>query len=307
LTGTAKSRGPEEPLLLREGLWALQVSLAACSAYLLYAAGAALLFAPSVPEAAVPVEEPPAARGRPLADYDVIATRNLFHTLELAPGTAAAEAVTEEIAESQLDVRLLGTIAGGPGQKSYAAVQDNAQLRTQVGVDDLISGARVVRIERDRIILDNQGRLEEVTFPDESSATFASAPAARPALVPRAPNRPPPAESLSQRLRRMAQQAQPEPPAASPLGSLLDQMRMLPSYDVQGGLEGLKVSWVQEGSPVATSGVQVGDLITGMNGVAITSPAEGLRTLRELAPDAPIAIDLSRGGSPVSIVLQATP
>ncbi len=291
--------------MLRQGLWALQVSLAACSAYLVYAAGAALLFSPSVPEAAVPRDEPPAVRARPLAEYDVIASRNLFNTLEVA--AAAPEETVEQIAESQLDVRLLGTLVGGAGQPSLAAVQDNAQLHSQVGVNDLISGARVVRIERDRIILDNQGRLEEITFPEKGAAGLGGIPAARAGLAQRAPGAAQrPAESLSDRLRRMTQQAQPTPPSATAMG-VLDQLRMLPSYDVKGGLEGLKVSWVQEGSPIAQSGIQVGDLITLVNGTPVTTPAAGLQMFRELAPRTPIAVEVRRGGSAVPLLLQANP
>jgi type II secretion system protein C len=305
LLAFAIARESGELCLLRQGLWALQVSLAACSAYLLYAIGAALLFSPAVPAAAVPGDEPPAARTRPLAEYDVIATRNLFDTLELAPGETAAE-VVEEIVESQLDVRLIGTIAGGPGEESLATVQDSAQVATQVGVNDVVSGARVVRIERDRIILDNRGRLEEITFPEDAGAVPLPAPMRAQSLA-RAPGRPQaPAQSLAERLRRMTQQAEAAVPPAQAVG-LLDQVRMLPSYDVAGGLEGLKVSWVQEGSPAASGGIQVGDLITELNGQRVTSPAEGLRIFRETAPGGAVAVEVLRAGSPVSLLLQAAP
>jgi type II secretion system protein C len=304
LGGFALSAEPGERYLLRQGLLALQVSLAACSAYLVYATLAALLFSPSVPEAAVPEPLAPTARSRPLADYDVITSRNLFNTTQSALAEAPLPAI-EEIAESQLAVRLLGTIVGGPGQESLAAVEDSSQVRIQVGVDDLISGARVVRIERDRIILDNQGRLEEIAFPEDGSAGVAIPPPPR-SLRPQrtTPLAARPTESLSERLRKLAQQAQPAQPAGSP-GGYLDQMRVLPSYDVQGGLEGLKVSWVQEGSPVAQSGIQVGDLITGVNGAALTSPTEGIQAFRDISPGNPIAVEAVRAGSTISLLLQA--
>lgn len=290
--------------MLRQGLLALQVSLAACSAYFVYATLAALLFSPSVPEAAVPDAAAPTARSRPLADYDVIASRNLFNTTVSATALAALPAV-EEITESQLQVRLLGTIAGGAGQPSLAAIEDSASVRNQVGVGDLISGARVVRIERDRIILDNQGRLEEITFPEDGSAALAVPPPPQSLRAHRAaPLAARPTESLSERLRKLAQQAQPSG-RPTDAGGYLDQMRVLPSYDVQGWLEGLKVSWVQEGSPVAQSGIQVGDLITGVNGEALSSPTEGIQAFRDVPRGTAIAVEAVRAGSTISLLLQA--
>lgn len=310
--------------MLRYGLLALQVALGAGCVWFTYSAVAALVTSSPAAEAPIPPADGGAPARRPLEDYAVIATRNLFDTLTTVE-IAAPE--TEAIAESTLQVKLIGTLAAGAGGVSVASIEDPSGKRIPVRTNDVLpGGAKVVRIEPTRIVIDNRGRLEEIAFPERTGTPNVPSTPANDSMLRRRPDiarqlsqRPP--QSLSDRLRRLnesvqQQQAQlaPAPGSAAPAtgaaaaaapqsGSLLDQLRMLPAYDVSGALQGLKVSWVQEGSGIATNGVQVGDLITSVNGVAITSPAEGLRAFREVAPGSTVLIDLQRNGTPVSVAV----
>ncbi len=304
--------------MLRYGLLALQVALGAGCVWFTYSAVAALLTSSPVADVSIPRAEDGAAPKRPLEEYAVIATRNLFGTLATSE-VAAPE--TETIAESTLQVKLLGTLAAGTGGVSVASIEDPSGKRMPVRVHDVLpGGAKVVRIEPTRIVIDNRGRLEEIAFPEKSAlpaapkAPLGSAADAtlrrRPGLA-RQLGQP---QSLSERLRRLNDSVQSGQPAAAPdsaaaaarpPGSLLDQVRMLPTYDVSGALQGMKVSWVQEGSGMAANGVQVGDLITSVNGIAVSSPSEGLRALREVTAGSTVQIELERNGSPVSVSVNA--
>jgi type II secretion system protein C len=314
---------PEERRLLRYGLLALQVALGAGCVWFTYSAVAALVTSSPAVEAPIPPAVGGALTKRPLEEYAVIATRNLFGTLTSVE-VAAPE--TEAIAESTLQVKLIGTLAAGAGGVSVASIEDPSGKRIPVRTNDVLpGGAKVVRIEPTRIVIDNRGRLEEITFPEKTGTPNVPSTPANDSLLRRRPglarqlSQPQP-QSLSERLRRLnesvqQQQAQPVPAPGSPPasgavaaagqqpGSLLDQVRMLPAYDVSGALQGLKVSWVQEGSGIATNGVQVGDLITSVNGVAITSPSEGLRAFREVPAGSTVLIDLQRNGAPVSVAV----
>lgn len=302
--------------MLRYALLALQVALGAGCVWFTYSAVAALVTSSPVAEAALPPPETGEVQKRPLEEYAVIATRNLFDTLT---SVEVAPTETEAIAESTLQLKLIGTLAAGAGGVSVASVEDPSGKRIPVRLNDVVpGGAKVVRIEPTRIVVDNHGRLEEIDFPEKTGPLPVVAPGAADAMLRRRPGlaHPAPApQSLSERLRRLneqvQQQAQPPAPAPAPATgavaqqrtSLLDQVRMLPAYDVSGTLQGLKVSWVQDGSGVATNGLQVGDMITSVNGVAITSPSEGLRAFREAAPGSTVLIDVQRNGAPVSVAV----
>ncbi len=309
--------------MLRYGLLALQVALGAGCVWFTYSAVAALLVSSPLDDAPIPPAESGDAPTRPLEEYAVIATRNLFDTLASVE-VAAPE--TEAIAESTLQLKLIGTLAAGAGGVSVASIEDPTGKRIPVRLNDVLpGGARVVRIEPTRIVIDNRGRLEEIAFPERTPTPNVASTPANDAILRRRPGlarslgQQAQPQSLSERLRRLNQQVQQQvqpgqPPlpgqpgvpgvtAAAPPSSLLDQLRMLPAYDVSGALQGLKVSWIQEGSGVATNGVQVGDLITSVNGTSITSPSDGLRAFREVAPGSTLLLELVRNGAPVSVAV----
>jgi glucose/arabinose dehydrogenase len=136
--------------------------LLAC-AYLLYGAAMSLIGASPVQATQLPSAEPAAtaAKGDP-GRYAVIGQRNLFQTLEAA---VPLQPVAEKLAESKLKLRLLGTTAVEPAELSVASIEDVSTRKVEaLRVGDAISGARLVRVERHRVVLDNGGKLEQISL-----------------------------------------------------------------------------------------------------------------------------------------------
>jgi type II secretory pathway component PulC len=154
--------------VLAQGLRAIQVTLLAACAYLLYLSLSSLVGATPIPETSLPNLDPPTAAAKDFPRYQVIAERNLFQTPEIA---TAAVVVEEQLEESKLKLRLVGTTAGVPASLSVATVEDVGKNKIDsLRVEDMISGARVVRIERKRVVLDNRGQLEQLSLDEKARA-----------------------------------------------------------------------------------------------------------------------------------------
>lgn len=293
----------------------MQVALGVACLLLLYTAFEPLVWARPIPEVRVPPAASLEEEDLSFDRFTVIGKRNLFGTLEFAP-LPIEEDEEEEIAESQLRVKLLGTVVTDPPVYSSAMVEnETTREHLVVRVEDLVAGARVTRIERGRIVVENRGELEAIVLDTESdrgesaatarAATAAERRRARIAARRTRARQPQPqgSTSLTERVRelgRRAREAQEQQPPR-PADPILGQARMLPSYAEDGRLEGLKVSSIRAGSALETAGLEDGDIIQAVNGTEISSPTQGLRMLRNLGKDDRFNIEVDRGGEPVNL------
>jgi general secretion pathway protein C len=234
----------------------------------------AAVLAPASAEAGPPAgtAPPPAATGP--ADRQIILARNLFNVSTLNPEPLAAE--DESYQKTKLPLRLLGTAAAQDTALSWAAVEDlETKQHLVVRIDQEIKGgARVVRIERRRIVLQNGAQLEELALEGETPAepSVARASARRP---------PPPRPSARGNLERLADnrfavnRGELQNLATNP-SALFSQARILPKYEA-GQMIGVQVSGIKPGSWFEQAGIRDGETITAVNGAAIG--ADGAPTL----------------------------
>lgn len=285
--------------MLRYGLRAFYITLAAGCIYFLYSTVSGFLGAPEVREVRIPAIEPAPRSKVDFARYAIVGERNLFKSREVA--LPPPPPPKEELEESKLRYRLLGTIAGTRPGLSIATLQDEStKERFHVRVDDPIGDApnvTVARIERMKLVINNKGRLEAITMEEPESTTKPSRASPRKRAKPRTsrarrPRGRPAANSQRERLlsrvrgmtdkSRGAKQSRPQPRAArkpdkkasNDVKNLLDQVRFAPSYDDDGELAGVQVTEVLPGTPLEQSGLQSGDVIVSINGVPINGPSD---------------------------------
>ena len=214
------------------------------------------------------VAAPPAPAARSAADRQVILRRNLFNVSTLvASGPAASE--QEQLEATKLPLKLLGTAASPDPKRSWAAVEDlESRKHLVVRVDDrLREQARVARIERRRIVLENGTRREELALEDEQGPPGARRPASAAAV------------------QRTGQDSYAVPRseidgAARNPAALFSQARILPKYE-SGAMVGVQLNAIKPGSLFEQIGIQSGDTITQLNGVRIDSPEQSAALLRE--------------------------
>jgi len=170
-------------------------------------------------------------------------------------------------AASPLPWRLLGTLRSREGA-SFAAVECVTKSVTlQVG--DVRDGVEVVEIEQQTLIVRRLGRLERI--------------GSRPGVGGGALS---PARSLSREVvERML--ANPQ--------LLMQEVQLLPA--VAGGkLSGFRARWVKEGSVVAGLGLQAGDVLIKVNGVALDNLERTFGLLPLLATTRRFEVELERNG-----------
>lgn len=242
------------------------------------------LAATPTPPAVAAAASPVAARG--WSDRQVILQRNLFQVSTLLPeepdAAAEAAALEEQLEATRLPLRLLGTVASSLPGEAWAAIE-NTQNRQQLVVrqdDSLLDKATVVRIERRRIVIQNGARREELAL-DEDTAGAGMLPIRASASPPE-----PGVGDLRERVQRLSennfqvqrddvQQAMRNP------AELFSQARILPKYE-NGQMVGVQLNSIQPGSLFEQIGIQNGDVITGVNGIVVSSPQDSAALLKEL-------------------------
>ena len=258
---------------------------------------------------------------RSFADRQVILDRKLFDVSTLVPSAPAPDE-QEELEATRLPLRLLGTAASSRPELSWAAVEDQDQRKeVVVKLGDALAGqAKVVGIERRRIILDNRGQREELAL--EEDAGEAPNPRSARARSMRRPNRPSrsaarPARRANNpagdaRVRRLAEnrfQVNREDVvelAGRNPAEIFSSARILPKYD-GGQMVGIQLNNVKQGSLFQEIGIQDGDTITQFNGIQIDSPQGSAEVLRELTQAERFEVTVtSADGKPRTLTYEVT-
>ena len=215
-------------------------------------------------------------------DRKIILDRNLFNVSVLAPTPVAQP--EEDLEETKLPLKLLGTVAGAP-EFSWAAVQDlqeGKHVVVRVG-GQLQDRAEVERIERRCIVLQNGPRREKLCLEDDDT------PVRRTAANRRATRKRPkrPDSNVQRRIQRLADERITLPrsgveEAARNPASIFSQARILPKYE-DGAMVGVQVNSIKPGSMLEDIGLHNGDTISEFNGIQIESPEDSTEVLKELA------------------------
>jgi len=262
--------------------------------------------AASAPEPG-PVSAPHA--GGPPASWEsrqVILQRNLFKVSTLLPAAPEPVPEDESYAATKLKLTLLGTVAAGDPESSWAAVEDQeARDQIVVRVGDTIQGkAQVERIDRRRIVLRNQGRLEELALSDTDepaparsnrSARSARRPQRRGASLEDArENLAKRREELQEQRRKRREERAAAAQANTGTASLFSQARIVPRYE-DGEIVGMRLDSIKPGSVFENLGIVNGDTITELNGIPIVGPEQSVQALQQFADGDPV--DLKVKGS----------
>lgn len=233
---------------------------------------------PPPPETATEQRAPAPTRDRTWSNRQIILTRNLFNSSTLDP-PPPPEDVTEDIEESKLPLTLLGTFASTDPTLARAAIEQTGQRETfVVGVGDEVADgkATVVRIERRRVVLSENGALRELTLEDPEARVV------RTARAPRRPARRPRSVPEVRDLGgdRFAVSREDVEDALRNPTNLLTQARILPKFE-DGQMVGLQVSGIKEGSLFEDFGFEEGDVITEFAGLPIDNPNDGVKILQK--------------------------
>jgi general secretion pathway protein C len=245
----------------------------------------AALMTPEPTVAAAVASAPPETGQRSWSEREVILQRNLFNASLIAPPVAPLGDEPEDLEATRLPLRLLGTLAATRPELSWAAIEDLKKRDTLIvrNRDPVADGAEVVRIERRRVVLLENGEHRELTLDeDENDGDKARVTRQR----ARRPRRQAPRDTAA-RVRALARDRFEVPredvqAAVRNPASIFSQAQIQPEYE-DGAMIGMRVNAIKPGSLFEEVGIQNGAIILELNGIAIDSPEASGQILSEFA------------------------
>lgn len=221
-------------------------------------------------------------------DRKPILDRNLFGA-QIA-GAFEPEPEPEDLQATRLPVRLVATQVHSVRENSKAAISDKSGRAEEVVYEgdflDKHPQARLVRIERGRVILQNQGRREELLLAEvkggrQPKRTDRKRRSRRSAAKP-AP--------LTERLRDL----QLDKNNGRSARNLFNQAKIVPKW-ADGQMVGMELREIEPGSLYDKIGLGEGDVIKSFNGIPLDSAAAGARVLSQFVEAEEFVVELANG------------
>jgi general secretion pathway protein C len=206
--------------------------------------------------------------------------------------TAAATSAPVDAPETQLRLTLRGALAADNKQDARAIIADSGGKEEQYAIGDNVPGnAELSEVYPDRVILRRSGRYETLRLPTDNptggSASLRSQPALNPGLPPAA------------RLQQIRNQLRNSP------RSLYGMLRATPKQDATGKTIGYVVSPGKDPQLFTDVGLQDGDLVTEVNNLSLSDPANGAKALESLQNGETVTVKVLRNGTEQMLTLDA--
>jgi general secretion pathway protein C len=242
-----------------------------------------------------------------------IVDRNLFHSSVIAASVAAPVPDDEQLEETELPLKLWGTIASDNAELAWASIEEIAtKTSSAFRVGDQIQNATVIGIERRRVVLLENGNRRALTLDDDTVSSSARAPrvASSTARARERPSRRTTSRttrtSRRDRLRQkqFAAEVQSEveqqdvKDLSSNPAALYSQARILPKVDQDGQVEGLEISAIKPGSVFEEAGIREGEVITEIDGVPISDLGKSTQIMSALTGQGTVDLTLETPDAP---------
>lgn len=243
-----------------------------------------------------PIAAPPAAAEQ---HYAIIRTRDLFNSAQ--PEAPKATPIPEP---TQLKLKLLGVAVFHDSRPSWAAIEDQTSHKSEMYKDgaEVPGGAKIVRIEWDRVTLNRNGKEEYLDLEAPSGG-----PAPRSAIAGSgrsAPAAQAPGGGVEQVTENEYNIDRSEVDSAlENMNQLFTQIRAVPHFE--GGQSiGFRVFAIRQGSLFEKIGLKNGDIIRNINNVELTDPARAMSLFQELRNERSISLEITRNKEPRTISYQ---
>jgi general secretion pathway protein C len=275
----------------------VNVLLVAAIAWLLASLTLTLLPRPDVEAAPVPVQRVSAAPADTSSvNVNAIVQRHLFGVAP-AKDVAAAQEVdpNEELAETNLQLTLVGTLASDNRDRSLAIIENRNDSKVYAVGDTIQAQVTLDEVRAKDVVIINRGKRQLLALPREDQSTARTRTNSRTASRSRSATSrraapPSPAATVSQTA------------AAKTLGDLI---RPQPVF-ANGKQRGYRVYPGRQRDQFTALGLKAGDLVTEINGTPLDDPSRGKDVFASLASASQISVTVERNGSPTSLVLDTT-
>lgn len=229
-------------------------------------------------------------------EIPTILSRNIFDSQATARKLSPKEPEVDsnELRPSTLNAELLGTVAYSNSKYSAALIKDRSSNALRYfSIGESILGAQIMKIERFRIIIQNQGRLETMELRSAKSQLSSLSPVSRPS-------------SRSQVKDVVFEEIGPGryliPESSindlmSNLPQIMRDARAVPNIGSDNRINGFKMLEIKPRSIYEKIGLQNGDIVRRINDEDLNSVEKGMSLFTALRNEKTISIDIDRNGS----------
>lgn len=248
---------------------------------------------PSAPvEDTLPALAPASQRPRMPAqtgvDANPIIDAHLFGVADAAPEAVVVESIVDA-PETTLSLELTAVFTGETsdvGLAIIAATRGEEQTYLVGETIESTGGATLHAVYENRVILNRAGRLETLSLPKELTANNAQRPMPQRPVARQAP------ETIREIISENA-------------SGLTDVIRVAPYID-QGQMIGFRLNPAQNRAMFESLGLQPNDIVTDINGMALTDPSSGFQVFESLGESTMANVTILRNGTPEVLVIDTT-
>lgn len=245
-----------------------------------------------------------------------ILERNIFNSEGLT-GDVDANASGSQMPKTQLPIKVIGIIYGGNPYNGIAMVENtqNHNVNSFLVGDQMTPEAKLSEIQRDKIIIDNQGRmefaeLEEIEIHRSTRKGGGKKKSGAPDTLAGSgyATELPPENFKEEGFERKGANVEMTAEYKNRLlttdfASVLQDAKASPNI-VDGVLKGWRMDRIRKSSFWEKSGVQNGDVIEEINGVTLTDAGQSVKTLQSFKNESDVDIKINRGGQKIIINLK---
>lgn len=195
--------------------------------------------------------------------------------------------------ETRLSLKLNGVIANDDADSAFALIADNRGEEKIYRINDPVpGGVKLHSIFEDRVLLNRAGKLETLRLPKDfpgGGKTANRSPAVR---RPTRPTRQTDPGSLRQVISENA-------------SKITEIIRAAPHIQ-QGKMVGFRINPGRNRQQFAALGLRPGDVVTDINGTAMTDPSQGLQVFESLGETTQASVTVLRNGNPEVLVIDTS-
>jgi general secretion pathway protein C len=221
--------------------------------------------------------------------------------------SAAGDDVDENAEETRLSLTLVGLIEAKDPAMGYAIIEYQSKSDLYKVGQTLPAGNSVTlsKVLSDRAIIDNRGKYEAIFLYDEKGNRIQA-----PARNNRKAVKAEPADSNDKRVidqrgnRRLSKMAADyrQQLINDPM-SLAEVIKISPASDSDGKLMGYRVRPGKHRQQFKDFGLKPGDIVTSVNGVALTDPSNAMSLYQDMQNTTEASIEVLRGDETISLMI----
>ena len=223
----------------------------------------------------------------------IIASHNLFGAVTKSVKTPVSPAAPQKKAATKLNLKLHGIVAYKSSKKGFALISKGSGVQKVYGEgDELQDGVTVSEVFSDKVVLDNQGKIEELLLPIKVDKSNSQKVTTIPENLPR--GNVPSVKPGDINLAAIRQEALSSPQ------KLLDVASPSPAI-INGKFIGFRVRPGRKRKLFRQLGFRPNDIIIEVNGIILDDSSKGAMVLGELSQASELSVTVKRGSQEILI------